>query len=574
MSQYETAFHGKLCIIASTVNSTDLDTSSQKGINESIVVVARDNGSPPLISQSKSITFIVIAVNEFQPVFEKTTDRVSVGEDMAVTTDIYQAKANDSDYGTDGDIRYSISAGNEGGYFSINPHTGMVSIAKQLDRETTPYGINLTIEATDLAEVGSRKVSTMTLHVNITDYNDNSPVFLLPIPTGKISEQAVAGTVIEQLQVTDPDLGVNAAIIFSITAGNSLSFFEIEPTTGKVKVKKSLDLETEIHEQGFTYTLTIKARDHGMPSKAATATLIIQIEGVNEFMPVFEETAVNITVAENTPLFTSVYQPRASDEDRGADGDLEYTITDGNTDGFFDINSNDGYVTVTKQLNHLATPYGINLTIKVTDRAPVGSRKNSSMLLKIFVIYTGNTAPVFSEILMDSVVPEDAALDTIIAKVNASDEDSGSDGVLRYSIIAGNSLGLFKIDPISGEIKVNNPLDLESTTHAPNTRNRLIIEARDQGEPPLAVNESLNIQVTGVNEFTPTVVNGNMKKVISENSTVGSVIGNIAASDQDYGEDGRLTYAIKSGNDKGFFSIRESSGKKTQKHNSFLVLKR
>ena len=542
--------------------SLDLETQNHaSGLTYTLTIQARDHGTPPLTS-TKSLNFQVTAVNEFEPVFNETEHTTTIREDASSSTDVYQATANDADYGTDGDVQYSITGGNTAGYFKINSQTGIVSTAKTLDRETIPNGINLTIEATDLALVGFRKTSTMVLRIIITDYNDNSPVFNLPIPPAQVSEQAPVDTVVAQVQATDADLGVNAVITFSITAGNSLEFFKIESSTGEVKVNKSLDLETESHAQGLTYTLTIEARDQGIPSNAATESMTIQVNGVNEFTPALEKTKDYITVAHNSPQSTVVYQVNASDADFGIDGNLEYSISAGNDDGYVAINRNNGEVTVAKELDHTPVPFQINLTIEVTDLAPLGSRKINSMQLNIDVKNFENTAPVFSQSLPDRIVQEDAPVDTVIIKANVTDANSGPNGVVRFAVISGNLLGYFKIDSNTGDVKVNQSLDLETKTHASGASYRLIIEARDEGSPPLTANESLNIQIIGVNEFTPSVEGGDRKTVMNENSTVKTVVGQIIGSDRDYGNDGKLTYTIVSGNDQGYFSINQSSGKK------------
>ena len=275
----------------------------------------------------------------------------------------------------------------------------------------------------------------------------------------------------------------------------------------------------------------------------------------------FEENTDNVSVREDLSVSSGIYQANASDSDYGADGDIQYSIKAGNERGYFTINPQTGMVSVAKQLNHLEANGGVNLTIEVTDLAPESvSRKTSSMLLKIYIIYTGNTAPVFSQSVSDRSVPEDTAVDTVIVKVNASDPNPGSDGVLSFSIKFGNSNGFFKIDQSSGDVKVNKPLDLETETHAPGASYSLTIEARDQGTPPLSANETVNIHVTGVNEFSPSVVSGDTE-VISEKNAVGKIIGKVMATDQDYGDDGKLTYTIASGNDKGYFGINQTSGK-------------
>ena len=66
--------------------------------------------------------------------------------------------------------RFFLSAG----HFGINSRSGEVSTAARLDRETQDYYL-LTVTVTDSATL-PHSVHT-TININISDYNDNSPIF-------------------------------------------------------------------------------------------------------------------------------------------------------------------------------------------------------------------------------------------------------------------------------------------------------------------------------------------------------------------------------------------------------------
>lgn len=92
--------------------------------------------------------------------------KTDLGVGLSVTT----VTATDSD--TNPNIQYSFtSTGNPGGYFAIDQYSGIITLARQLDRETQD-GYTLELEATD-----TEYTTTMTLEVIVTDENDNAPVF-------------------------------------------------------------------------------------------------------------------------------------------------------------------------------------------------------------------------------------------------------------------------------------------------------------------------------------------------------------------------------------------------------------
>ena len=90
--------------------------------------------------------------------------------DLGVGLSVTTVTATDSD--TNPNIQYSFtSTGNPGGYFAIDQYSGIITLARSLDRETQD-GYTLELEATD-----TEYTATMTLEVIVTDENDNAPVF-------------------------------------------------------------------------------------------------------------------------------------------------------------------------------------------------------------------------------------------------------------------------------------------------------------------------------------------------------------------------------------------------------------
>ena len=539
--------------------SLDLEGNDPpQSLSYTLTIEASDGGSPARDS-TMNVQISILPENEFTPQFASSSDTIQVSEGISESSEVYVARATDGDAGTDGQIVYSITSESPVGYFIINDVSGQVTVAKALDRETMPDGVNLTIQAADQPNVGASRTAWMVLSIVITDVNDEEPMFGA-ITSQEVPEDAAVGTVITQVQATDADIGENARISYSITGGNSLGFFGINSVTGEVNVAKSLDLETASHAQGLSYTLAITATDSGVPSRSASQSLSITVTSVNEFTPAFDKDVEFITVAHNSPVSDVVYEPQAEDQDFGTDGELQYTMTSPNNDGYFTINQNNGQVSVAKTLNLTAVP--INITITATDQANQGAPKTASMLLSIEVIYVDNVAPVFSANIPDNVsIAENATVDTLVLGVQAADTDLGPNGMIKYSIVSGNQLGFFKINEDSGALTVNQSLDLETKTHAANARYALTIQAEDQGTPPLSSTKVVTVQVSPVNEFTPRFSNAISPQVLREDTLVNTPVVQVIAEDQDSGDDGRLSYSIVGGNGGGYFVINTTTGK-------------
>jgi hypothetical protein len=470
---------------------------------------------------------------------------------------VYTAAATDDDYGSDGNVQYSI-INQTSGYFEIDANSGRITILQMLDREITPDGISLAIQAADSPSSGQPKSTIMHLDIQISDYNDNQPE-LDEVPEQQVSENAEIGDVIVTVQATDADEGLNANITYSITSGSSP--FEIDSQAGEIKVRESLDLESGNHNPDFKYTLTIEARDGGVPSLASEIEVTIQVNGENEFDPTFENPTDVISVQENTTTSTVVYTPVALDGDQSTDGELQFTLVDKNGEDYFSINSSTGEVSVAKQLDYIATPYGINLTITATDK-PLDPRtaRNASMDLTVNVIYIGNTAPIFPEAL-DTEVAEDHEVDSGVLTIDITDANPGPSGQVWFGIDDGNSLGFFRIDENSGEIILNKSLDLE--TPGTSLSHILTIRATDRGIPPLSSTKSLTVTVSSVNEFTPQFSTASHTASIGEEVPVSTEVYQATASDLDYGSDGEVMFSITSGNEAGYFEIDQNNGSVT-----------
>lgn len=105
-------------------------------------------------------------------------------------------QATDPDAGLNGQVRYRLLS--HASLFSINS-TGTIVTAVPLDRETRSR-YDLIVEASDGA-VDPRR-TTVTLLVEVTDINDNSPVFSQATYMVSVPENTPAGTVILRLGVS------------------------------------------------------------------------------------------------------------------------------------------------------------------------------------------------------------------------------------------------------------------------------------------------------------------------------------------------------------------------------------
>ncbi len=165
-------------------------------------------------------------------------------------------------------LTYSIIDGNSQSVFAIDPVTGKITIASSslLDFETHPTW-PLVIQVTD--RFGQSDTAIVT--INLTNVNEAPSVSSAQFP---LLITASNGTVVGTVQASDPDAG--DSVTYSITSGNSLGAFAINPQTGVITVADKTQLDIETHP---TFSLTIQAADND--GATGTAVVTITLTGLN-----------------------------------------------------------------------------------------------------------------------------------------------------------------------------------------------------------------------------------------------------------------------------------------------------
>ena len=319
--------------------SLDMDSQQVSTWTHTLMVMAQDAGTPILNSNATLVIHILLA-NEFAPSFAAADVSVTISEDITQGSVVFDANATDADFGSDGEIRYSITDGNNDLKFYISSLTGQITTLSTLDRESQD-AYHLIVEATDSATSGQRKTGTMTVHLSLSDVNDNTPTFSANQYDGVVFENVTNSEDILSVHAADPDLGTNGNVIYSIESGNEQGFFSIEANQGIIRSAKSLDLESQNQLADHTFTLVILAKDQGTPeSLNSSVSVTLKVQSVNEFAPVLIHADNQVKeLSENTSVSQVVLDVNATDQDYGADGVLTYSITAGNSLGTFVIDN-------------------------------------------------------------------------------------------------------------------------------------------------------------------------------------------------------------------------------------------
>ncbi|XP_020498272.3 protocadherin alpha-3-like [Labrus bergylta] len=353
--------------------------------NYKLDVEASDKGTPPLIGRCRVIIKIK-DINDNPPEIEVTSLSNTVSEDSKPGTVISLLSVTDKDSGVNGKI---ISKINNDVPFDLKPSykENIYSVVTKglLDREQVSY-FEITIKATDC---GDPPLSSFkTLSIQISDVNDNSPIFQLNPLQFYLVENNVAGASIFSVSATDEDINENAAISYHIVREGSqngmTSFINVNSENGHITALKSFDFETV-----KTFQFQVVATDSGTPSLSSNVTVNVFILDQNDNAPVIlypvssngsaegvEEIPRNVNAAH---LVTKV---RAYDADIGYNGWLLFSLQEVTEHSLFALDRYTGQIRTLRSFTETDEAEQ-KLVILVKDNGNVSLSATATVIVKV-----------------------------------------------------------------------------------------------------------------------------------------------------------------------------------------------
>ncbi|XP_053063244.1 cadherin-23 isoform X1 [Acinonyx jubatus] len=521
-------------------------------------VVASDRGTPPR-KKDHILQVTILDVNDNPPVIESPLGyNVSVNENVGGGTAVVQVRATDRDIGINSVLSYYITEGNEDMTFRMDRISGEIATRPAPpDRERQGfYHLAVTVE-----DEGTPTLSATThVYVTIVDENDNAPVFQQPHYEILLDEgpDTINASLIT-IQALDLDEGPNGTVNYAIVAGNIINTFRIDRHTGIISAAKELDYEIS-HGR---YTLMVTATDqcpilsHRLTS---TTTVLVNVNDINDNVPTFPrdyEGPFDVTEGQPGPR---VWTFLAHDQDSGPNGQVEYSIVDGDTLGEFVISPVEGVLRVRKDVElDRETVAFYNLTICARDRGvpPL----SSTMLVGIRVLDINDNDPVLLNLPMNITISENSPVSSFVAHILASDADSGCNALLTFNITAGNRERAFSINATTGVITVNRPLDRERIPEY-----KLTVSVKDNPENPRIARRDFDLLLVFLadeNDNHPLFTQSTYQAEVMENSPAGTPLtvlnGPILALDADLDVYAVVTYQLL-GSQGGLFDIDNSTG--------------
>ena len=501
-----------------------------------LTVQVQDNGVGNLTDQA-TVTVNITDVNENPEIQNQS---FSIAENSNNGTQVGTVAATDPDNGQS--LTYTILSGNTNNAFSLNPTTGELTVSNSaaIDYETNPT-FGLTVQVQDDGQGTLSDQATIT--VNVTDQNE-PPV--INNQSFTIEETIGTGESVGIVQATDPDNG--QTLTFSINSGNIDNAFAINSLSGELFVADSTVLDFATNP---VYFLDIEVQDNGVGNLTDNATVTVSLSDVNQ-VPVIQDQT--FSVAENSGNGTAVGTVVASDPDVGQT--LTYSILSGNTGNAFSLNSSTGELSISNSgvLDYETNPV-FDLTVQVQDDGAGNLTNQATVTVNLIDV---NENP---EIQNQSYsIAENSNTGTQVGTVTATDPDNGQ--TLTYTILSGNTGNAFSLNSTTGVLTVATS---EAIDYETNPTFGLTVQVQDDGAGNLTSQATVTVNLTDVNE-SPEIQNQSYS--IAENSSNGTQVGTVTATDPDNGQ--TLTYTILSGNTGNAFSLNSSTGELTVSNSSAL----
>uniref|UniRef100_A0A671P273 Protocadherin Fat 3-like n=1 Tax=Sinocyclocheilus anshuiensis TaxID=1608454 RepID=A0A671P273_9TELE len=522
-----------------------LDAETQSLYNMTVQVTDGTN------TATTQIYIKVLDSNDNSPIFSERAYEVLVSEDTPADTEVLRVRARDKDERAK--LSYSIHGSVDPAsmrMFRINPGTGVMYTADQLDYETRTQHI-LTIMVKDQEFPYYRDLARII--VTLEDANDQPPFFTRTIYDSTVFELAPPGTSALQVIALDRDSGRNREIVYSIDAGNSGGIFGIDSLSGIISVARELDLTTV----GF-YTLTVRATDGGTPALSSTSTARIAISLSDFSSPKFDQQEYQAEITENVAIGTFVILVCAISRTT-----LIYDIIQGNDEKRFKINRYTGVITTQRNFDFEMTS-SYMLVIQAINMAEIAS----SVTVCIQVVDENDNPPVFQELSYTGTISEVAPINSVVMSedgkplvIEATDADKNHNALLVFQIVEDTAKLFFTVDSGTGSIRTIAKLDYETFSAF-----YFSVNMRDSGRPQLTAEKPamVLIRVVNINDSPPQFSQEAYDTVLLLPTYVGVEVLRVEATDPDMTTD--LMYSLADSNLE-HFEMDSSSGILTVKNN-------
>ncbi|KAI4896769.1 hypothetical protein NFI96_025285 [Prochilodus magdalenae] len=386
--------------------------------------------------------------------------------------------------------------------------------------------------------VANSPLNIYRFELNVVDINDNSPTFRTAVTELNVAESAFPEERFPLPSAFDSDVGSNAVKSYKLSPNEHFSL-DVQ-SGGEQTVYAELVLQKALdREKQPVIQLILTAEDGGKPPKSGTLQITVNVEDVNDNIPVFSQSLYKVRVHENALPGTTIVKVQASDSDEGLNGEIIYGFYNHDNDldiSPFSINSETGEITIVGELDY-ERKSAVEIRVQAKDKGSKPRASHCKVLVEI--IDVNDNVPKISVTSLVSNVKENAQIDTTVGMITVIDNDSGKNGQVNLNILGSVPFKIQNTYKNYYTLAVNGPLDRERTSQY-----NVTVIATDEGTPPLSSSTVITVHVSDVNDNAPRFPEPVINVYVRENSQIGAVIHTVSAFDPDVGDNARITYAL------------------------------
>uniref|UniRef100_A0A671PA27 Cadherin domain-containing protein n=1 Tax=Sinocyclocheilus anshuiensis TaxID=1608454 RepID=A0A671PA27_9TELE len=315
-----------------------------------IRVQASDHGG---FTDSCKIIVDAIDINDNKPVINIMSKTNLIAENSASETVVTMINVQDLDSGENGKVQCSVNENIPFTLKSTNANFFSLVTDGDLDREReSEYNISVTCADEGVPSLSS----SVILSLQISDVNDNAPVFDKSSYEASVQENNTPGLSIFTVRARDADFNQNARVSYiledsSVNGVPVSSLVSVSADSGVIHAVRSFD-----YEQIKDFQFRVKAQDGGSPPHSSNVSVKIMIQDQNDNAPqvLYPVQSGASVVAEIVPrsadvgyLVTKVV---AVDVDSGQNAWLSYKLQKATDRALFEVGLQNGEIRTVRQV--------------------------------------------------------------------------------------------------------------------------------------------------------------------------------------------------------------------------------